>query len=157
MVKEIRMGFSLLEIVLAIGILGISLPLFLTYMAESASNSTQRVQSILLQNMRRNVQHVLDTHNLALPLNEDRAYCGYKNGCFTLEVTCDGFEDHSFIIIKQGEASSISECVQHIIYNIYPWNKSTQSPQQNGEWDTIAQWVILSSAPNHEKLSHERL
>ncbi|MDR0590743.1 MAG: type II secretion system GspH family protein [Puniceicoccales bacterium] len=141
-----KRGFSLLEVVLAIGILGVSLPVLLTYMAESAGDTEKRVWEILAANAEKNVQNVLNMTPKAPVLDADhRAYCGYKNGTFSITDQPDDFDGPVFVLRREAVEMAANGCVERTIYALYPWDKKKKIPLLNRAHGEVVQSVVLAN------------
>ncbi|MDR0417983.1 MAG: type II secretion system GspH family protein [Puniceicoccales bacterium] len=142
-----RQGFSLLEVILAIGILGLSLPILLTYMAESATKTEKRIQEILIVNMGKNVQNILSAVNKAPMLDDNnRAYCGYRNGIFTITNSATGFGEAVFVLGQETEKVILGGKVREILYRLYSWNSKNQSLRLILPHAEVWQFIIMDSA-----------
>jgi type II secretory pathway pseudopilin PulG len=141
-----RQGFSLLEVVLAIGILGFSLPMLLTHMAESTSHTEKRMQEILVANIGKSVQNVLSVINKAPELDSNNwAYCGYKDGIFTIKNTSTGFDGAVFVLGQETVQTKVKGSIKETVYGLYPWDSSNQSPRLTMPHATITQSVVMMS------------
>ncbi|MDR1367011.1 MAG: type II secretion system GspH family protein, partial [Puniceicoccales bacterium] len=141
-----RQGFSLLEVILAIGILGLSLPILLIYMAESAGKTERRIQEILVVNAGENVQNVLSVVNGAPILDDNnRAYCGYKGGIFTIANTAMNFDGSVFVLCRKSMNSLVNESVEETTYALYPWDNKNQSPRLTLPYVEVRQYVVVVS------------
>jgi prepilin-type N-terminal cleavage/methylation domain-containing protein len=141
-----KKGFSLLEIVLALGILGVALPLLISQMAENSEDSVKRTQISMAQNMEKNLQCALDEIRTPLPLDTNHCtFCGYKNDCFTIATASTGWDNTPlWLIEREEETLLVGNSVKHITYNLYPWNTSAQTKQEY--WKGIVyQWIVQSS------------
>ncbi|MDR1906798.1 MAG: type II secretion system GspH family protein [Puniceicoccales bacterium] len=141
-----KRGFSLLEVVLAIGILGFSLPVLLTYMAESASSSERRMQGILVSNAGKNVQNVLSVSSMAPALDSNhQAYCGYKGGIFVVADEATGFDGPVFVLGRNGVVAGANGSVEETTYALYPWDTKRQSPRLTSPFAVIRQFAVAAS------------
>ncbi|MDR0740501.1 MAG: prepilin-type N-terminal cleavage/methylation domain-containing protein, partial [Puniceicoccales bacterium] len=141
-----RRGFSLLEVVLAIGILGFSLPMLLTHMAESTSHTEKRMQEILVANIGKSVQNVLSVINKAPELDSNNwAYCGYKDGIFTIKNTSTGFDGAVFVLGQETVQTKVKGSIKETVYGLYPWDSRNQSPRLTMPHATITQSVVMMS------------
>jgi prepilin-type N-terminal cleavage/methylation domain-containing protein len=138
-----RRGFSLLEVVLAIGILGFSLPVLLTHMAESAGKTEKRMQEILLTNTGKNVQNVLNVLTKSPELDaNNQAYCGYKNGVFVITNTANGFDGAIFVLGREAVKAETNGSVVEIFYKLYPWDSKNQVPRLTLPHIVIRQSIV---------------
>ncbi|MDR0678404.1 MAG: type II secretion system GspH family protein [Holosporaceae bacterium] len=139
-----RRGFSLLEVVLAIGILGLSLPVFLTYMAESTGKTENRIQEILISNAGKSVQNVLNVVGKVPVLDiNNQAYCGYKTGVFTIANTAMGF-DGTVFVLKQVDAGA-NGGITETTYALYSWDNRNQTPRLTLPYVEVRQYVVAAS------------
>ncbi|MDR2200967.1 MAG: type II secretion system GspH family protein [Puniceicoccales bacterium] len=141
-----KKGFSLLEIVLALGILGVALPMLLSYMAENVNDSTHRIQMLRAKNMEKNLRYVLEEIRVPLPLDaNDCTFCGYKNDCFTVATSPTGWDNASpYCLIELEQNILLGEyfgnSIRHYVYGLYPWNASSQMKQ--GNWKgSVQHWI----------------
>jgi prepilin-type N-terminal cleavage/methylation domain-containing protein len=141
-----KKGFSLLEIVLALGILGMALPLFISNMTESSNDSSRRIQILLAQNMEKNLCHVLETISVVLPLTTNCTFCGYKSDCFTIDTASTGWDSAipPCLIEKKQETAIIKDKVKRIAYDLYPYNLATQIKQETWK-STVFQWIVSAT------------
>ncbi|MDR1590742.1 MAG: type II secretion system GspH family protein [Puniceicoccales bacterium] len=141
-----KRGFSLLEIVLAVGILGFSLPILLTHMAESTGKTEKRIQEMLLTNTAKNVQNVLSVFPKAPELDtSNQAYCGYRNGIFVIADTASGFDGAIFVLERKEVEAGANESVTETIYELYPWDSKNQVPRLTLPHVEIKQSVVANS------------
>jgi type II secretory pathway pseudopilin PulG len=141
-----RRGFSLLEVVLAIGILGFSLPILLTHMAESTSHTEERMQKVLVANAGKNVQNVLSaTHKTPELDANNRAYCGYKDGIFAIKNIATDFDGAVFVLGRETVQVKANGSVAETVYGLYPWDSRNQTPRLTLPHAIVTQSVVVVS------------
>jgi type II secretory pathway pseudopilin PulG len=146
-----KRGFSLLEVVLAIGILGFSLPILLSHMADNASDTEKRIQGLLVVNAGKNVQNVLNLANRAPTLDGNhQAYCGYKGGIFSIGESGDPFDGAIFVLGREAAESIVNGSVERTTYVLYPWDAKNQKPRLTLPHAEVVQTVVLSSLGTDE-------
>jgi hypothetical protein len=129
-----------------VGILGISLPILWTHMAESANHSAKCIQMISLKNVEKNMQNILNAIRAALPLDgENCTYCGYEKDRFTVTTLSDTLDGNVFMIKEKSQKLMVNGSVKRITYAIYPWNRIKQRPQLENSCGVVGQFVVISA------------
>ncbi|MDR2812615.1 MAG: type II secretion system GspH family protein [Puniceicoccales bacterium] len=141
-----RRGFSLLEVVLAIGILGLSLPILLTHMAENTGKMEKRMQEIFVANTGKNVQNVLNAVTKAPILDaNNQAYCGYQDGVFMIANAATGFDGIIFVLVRKAVENVINGGVSETTYALYPWDSQNQKPRLTLQSAAVKQYIVAVS------------
>ena len=140
------LGFSLIEIILAIGILGGTLTMLLSSMADFTYANKKQIDTILLLNTQRNVQNFLNKIPKALTLDsDDLAYCGYKSKKFTISNNQNDLDIRLAILLEKQTQPIANSNASLIIYEIHNWDITNTKAYAQTQNMKVSQSAILSA------------
>ncbi|UPA28447.1 MAG: prepilin-type N-terminal cleavage/methylation domain-containing protein [Verrucomicrobiota bacterium] len=140
-----KRGFSLLEVVLAIGLLGSVLVVLLGYMVDSAKNTRNTAEKILLQNAQRNFENYFLVARKPLMSEGETLYYGRRGDCWQLNAQSVNFDGEVFLLkhMKTEQSKNIA----FITYGLLPWSAGNRKTV-NSHPTEIVQAVAVSDLEN---------
>ena len=152
---KLNRGFSLLEVVLASGILGGVLAGLLSFMVDSGRNSEELAQRAILLNTQRSVQNILTRERKAL--SADTMYCGYKDNKFQFNADRANLDTVTAVLVKDQESESLGGKVNLVSYQLGIMNQSTGGISAHTPHLEVVQSITKTSyenfSPNDPKLA----
>ncbi|MDE6575805.1 MAG: prepilin-type N-terminal cleavage/methylation domain-containing protein [Opitutales bacterium] len=140
-----KRGFSLLEVVLAIGLLGSVLVVLLGYMVDSAQNTRNTAEKILLQNAQKNFENYFLIARKPLVSEGGILYYGRRGDCWQLNAQFVDFDGEVFLLkrVKTEQSKNIAL----ITYELLPWSAGNRKTV-NSHPIEIVQAVAVSAPKN---------
>jgi hypothetical protein len=115
-------------------------------MAESTGKMEKRMQEVLVANAGKNTQNVLNVLPKAPPLDaNDQAYCGHRNGIFTIANAAMGFDEAIFVLVRKAVENAINGSVNETTYTLYPWDSQNQRPRLTLPHVEVKQYIVTVS------------
>lgn len=116
---KILKAFSLLEVVLATAILGLTLPFLLSIATNGIGDTNKKVKTVAVLNAKKNLENFTEKIVKSLDLNENMTtYFGIKDGQLKLSKTLSFEENDLFILKRLEEREQFGSYIASDLYSV---------------------------------------